>query len=384
MRGSIPRVRRLDAAVVDGVLAGTLVVAFAIETAVYADGEVMSIAFAALGCLSLAALAMRRSRPAVPAIVLCASVLLAAAAATDLFIKVDTPYIALMLALYSLGRYQRRAGVALGAAVVATMGVAGFVSESWDELAQVLWLAVLGAGPFAVGRVMRSRAGLQARLRESTLELERDRERRAVRAVEDERVRLAGELQAVIANGVSAMVVQAEAVPRLLTTGETGRAEQAFRLIEETGREALAEMRRLLGILRRDHDAAALAPQPTLRDVERLVGEVQAIGLEVELSVEGDRAPLSTGADLAVYRILEQALEAAAEGGAARATVTLTYEPDALRFAVSDDRPGRAVDQRILRSMRERIGLYGGSVRSEGNGEGTRVQASLPLREVAR
>jgi signal transduction histidine kinase len=377
-------VRRLDAAVVDGVLAGTLVVAFAIETAVYADGEVMGIAFAALGCLSLAALAMRRSRPAVPAIVLCASALLAAAAATDLFIKVDTPYIALMLALYSLGRYQRRAGVALGAAVVATMGVAGFVSESWDEVARVLWLAVLGGGPFAIGRVMRSRARLQARLRESTLELERDRERRAVRAVEDERVRLAGELQAVIANGVSAMVVQAEAVPRLLTAGETGRAEQTFRLIEETGREALAEMRRLLGILRRDHGAAALAPQPTLRDVERLVGEVQAIGLEVELSVEGDRAPLSTGADLAAYRILEQALEAAAEGGAARATVTLTYEPGALRFAVSDDRPGRALDQRILGSMRERIGLYGGSVRSEGNGEGTRVQASLPLHEVAR
>ena len=159
------------------------------------------------------------------------------------------------------------------------------------------------------------------------------------RAVEDERVRIAEELQVVVANGVSAMVVQAEAVPRVIAAGESERAAGSLALIEETGRDALAEMRRLLGVLRHDERAGTLEPQPTLAQAGRLVEQARARGLEVAVELEGERVALPAGIDLAVFRVLQETLSSAAGDGAKTATVVIAYGDDELALEIRDDRP---------------------------------------------
>ncbi|HEX2128558.1 MAG TPA: histidine kinase, partial [Solirubrobacterales bacterium] len=226
---------------------------------------------------------------------------------------------------------------------------------------------------------------LQARLRESTAVLERDRKRRAESAVEDERARLAGELQAVIANGVSAIVLQAEAVPRVIAAGERSAAETALARIETTGRETLAETRRLLGILRREGDDRALAPQPTLTELTGLADQMRGRGLAVALEIEGDRGELAAGPDLAAYRVVQQALSDSLAVGAREARVLVRYGPDELHVEVRDDRAEARIDADRLLAMRERLGLYGGRVRAgrDEEGEGFALIAKLPGSGVA-
>jgi signal transduction histidine kinase len=233
------------------------------------------------------------------------------------------------------------------------------------------------------GRAVRSRVLLQRELREKAARAEADRADRARRAIEEERDRIAGELQAVVANGVSAMVIQAEAVPRLLVSNDTASAELALAAVEETGRDALGEMRRLLGVLRREDEGLALAPQPGLARLRALVERQRERGLDVELHVEGEERPLSTGVDLTAYRVLEDALQAASRQRAERATVLLRYQDDDLKLEVRDDRSGGASAR--LPGLRDRVGLYGGqlSVDRE-DGEGFTLRARLPLGEAVR
>ncbi len=161
-------------------------------------------------------------------------------------------------------------------------------------------------------------------MRNKAARLQAERELRATRAVEEERARIASELQAVVANGVSAMVVQAEAVPRLFETAEGTAASQALAVIEETGRDALAEMRRLLGVLRRADEGPALVPQPTLARADALLARVETQGLDAGLTVEGEPVALSPGVDLAGYRVLQEALASATNAeGASRAEVRI-------------------------------------------------------------
>ena len=259
------------------------------------------------------------------------------------------------------------------------------VEDFYTNPVQLLWLLVLGLGPFFAGRTMGRRTQLQAQLMERTSELDRDRELVAERAVADERARIAGELQAVVANGVSVMVLQAEGIPRVLAAGEVARAEHAFALIEETGRDSLAEMRRLLGVLRREDESPSLAPLPSLNSVEQLQTQIRADGLVVAIHLDGDRHQLPPGADLAAYRLLEEALDSAGSAGARSVEVTITFAPGELRIEARDDRPVPGVDSESLRVMRERLGLYGGRVRagSPEHGYGFEVVARLPLSEVA-
>jgi signal transduction histidine kinase len=200
--------------------------------------------------------------------------------------------------------------------------------------------------------------------------------------VEDERTRIASELQAVVANGVSAMVVQAGAVPRLIEAGDSTRASESLAVIEETGRDALAEMRRLLGVLRRDDEGPALAPQPTLARADALVARMGAEGLDAELTVDGEPVELSPGVDLAGYRVLQEAL-ASARGadGVSHADVAIVYGDDHVTVTVRDDRPSPdGPDAAALLALRERVGLYGGVLRvaPRRSGPGFKVEARLP------
>lgn len=370
--------RSLDPGVADWAVAVAFMVAFAIEAVVFADGNAGRLAVAAVCVAATATLALRRRSPLVPALALAAVYLLAAFTAPFILTVLTAPFLASMVLLYSLGRHER--GVATAVALLASLALASAVAGTFEQPFQLLWLGVVGGGPFLVGRAMRNRRRLQAELRERTLQLERDRALRSERAAEDERARLATELQAAIANGVSTMVVQAEVVPRSIAAGDIEGAGTAFAVIEETGRGSLAEMRRLLGILRRGEDGPALAPQPTLAEIERLADRVRGQGLEVDLSYEGDPVELTPGADLVAYRVMQEALDAAASADATMARVVVGYEPGELRLEVRDDRAGTAVESEPLLAMRERLGLYGGRLRTGVDELGRyRVLAILPV-----
>ena len=188
---------------------------------------------------------------------------------------------------------------------------------------------------------------------------------------------------------MSVMVVQAGAARRVLDA-DPGRAEQALAAIEETGRSSLTEMRRVLGILRSDDDTTQLAPQPTLGDVRSLVDTCADAGLTVDLEVTGRQRPLAAGLELAVYRIVQEALTNVVKHAAAdHAEVRLDYGVDTLRIAISDEGRGAAAVPAApgsgngLVGMRERVELFDGTLSTGPRaGGGYQVVATLPTRRV--
>ena len=251
-----------------------------------------------------------------------------------------------------------------------------------NDVADILWILVIFSGlTAAVGRLLRNRAQLQAALRAKTSRLERDRAVRAERAALDERTRIAGDLHDIIAHALGGMVVQASAARRLALTNPD-QARYAFAAVEDSGRDALAELRRLLGVLRREDEELALAPTPSLEHVDSLVRRARAAGLPVELTVEGEPVALPAGVDLTAYRILQDALgEAHEHGGAGRARVVVRYGAGTVELEVHDDgRGGDGDDGRRLLGMRERVSLVGGELQAGRPREGGHaVRARLPV-----
>jgi signal transduction histidine kinase len=246
-----------------------------------------------------------------------------------------------------------------------------------------LWFNTLGTLAWITGLGLRRRTEHAALLEERTMQLEQLREVEAREAVAAERARIARELHDVVAHSVSVMTVQTAGVRRLLRP-EQERERAALETVERTGREALAEMRRLLGVLRESDEAAERAPQPGLDGLDRLLEQVRASGLPVELTVEGERRPLPAGVDLSAYRIVQEALtNALKHGGKARAWVQLRYDPDALQLEVENDGATAIAGDghgHGLHGMRQRAEVCGGTLdagpRPEG---GFRVRATLPV-----
>jgi signal transduction histidine kinase len=200
--------------------------------------------------------------------------------------------------------------------------------------------------------------------------------------VAEERARITRELHDVIAHSVSLMTVQASAVRRRLLP-EQEREREALTAVEETGRQALAEMRRLLGIMREDGEAAARAPQPGIATIRHLVEDVRHTGLDVELTVEGEPVRVSPGVDVSAYRIVQEALANALEhAGPEHAWVAVRYGEGEVEVEVEND--GRADgsgdgERHGLLGMRERVALCGGELRAgPRKGGGFRISARLP------
>jgi signal transduction histidine kinase len=376
------RVRAMDPFRVDVGIALLFCVAAAIEAALIDAHGKDRLLTALLAPTLLSWLALRRRRPVLGGVGFALALLVEAPLDSFLVDYATTPFIGLLLMLFSLARHaDGRPMWAAFALFFPCLAVAVATSEDGLAVGDLFWVAFILILPFLAGRALRGRALLERELREKAERAEAERGERVRRAIEEERERIATELQAVVADGVSAMVVQAEAVPLALAAGDSARAGQAFGVIEETGRDALAEMRRLLGVLRRDGEAPALAPQPGLGRVEALVERVREAGLDVELRVIGARRQVATGVDLTAYRVLEDALEAASEQGATRAYVLVWYEERELKLEVSDDRAGGTSPQ--LAGLRDRVGLYGGHLRAgRRGGAGFRLQARLPIEAV--
>lgn len=327
-----------------------------------------------------------RSRFPFAAPVVCFVVQTLSTFAGDAVGGVLTAYAALLLTFWAVGahntRQQALAGAAIGFATIAVATARDVRVDSGEMLSAILTGAALAFVAYAV----QSRDRRAAELEERAEHLERGREERERAAVADERTRIARELHDVIAHCVSVMIVQAGAA-RLLLGDDPRRAFEPLLSVEETGRQALAEMRRLLEILRRDTTETGLAPEPGLVELRALVERCEGAGLPVELAIEGEpETALAPGVDLAAYRVVQEALtNAIKHAGAARAWVTVRYAPQALELEISDD--GRAVPMNGdhghgLVGMRERVALYRGNLEAGPRaGGGYAVHATFPLEQ---
>ena len=289
-------------------------------------------------------------------------------------------FVPILLMTYAVAAYAelRIARLALatsiGGVLVIILSVPAL--RTWDTaLFNSLFLAVAWAAGFVVSANRRRSEELTRRAER----LERER----AETIAGERARLARELHDIVAHSVSVIAVQAEAGEALLDEPE--RAAEAFRSIQGTSREALVELRRLLGLLRDDGGPLALTPQPGLGDLETLAEQVRAAGLAVELSVEGSARPIDPGVDLSSYRIVQEALtNALRHASAARAQVRVRYLADAIELEIADDGGGAVAAAEAgghgLIGMRERVALYGGEVAAGPRPTGGfAVRARLPL-----
>jgi signal transduction histidine kinase len=292
-------------------------------------------------------------------------------------------WFALLVAFYSLAANANPRS----AAVAGLAGGAGLVINDLPQLLTGVttldhtlpaWF-ILG-GSWGLGYALRGRQMQVQALADHNARLEREREVERIAAVAAERVRIARELHDVVAHSLSVMVVQAQAAERVLE-GEQPSTREALAAIDATGREALVEMRRLVGMLR--DDAGDTTPQPGLGQLDALLDQVREAGLPVELTVVGAPRPLPAGVDLAAYRIVQEGLtNVLKHAGPAHARLTLRYAKHEMELEVVDDGRGPvngAVGGHGLAGMRERVTVFGGTLESGPvNGRGFRVRARLP------
>lgn len=237
--------------------------------------------------------------------------------------------------------------------------------------------------PWLAGRTLRQRADHLTRARAYAERLEIQRIHEVERAAAEERIRLARELHDVVSHSISVLAIQAQAVRRRLHPHQVREAGDLADM-EAAAREAMAEMRRLFGVLRDSGEQPSLAPQPGLKDLDRLVSQVRGTGMMVQVTSEGKETELPPGLDLAAYRIVQEALtNALRHSGGHQVSIRLDWHADELRISVTDDGRGMETSPETghgLRGVRERAELYGGTLDvGPGLDGGTQIQARLPL-----
>ncbi len=376
------KAHRPDPVKLDRILAAGLTVALWLETWLTGNAEGHRVAVTLYGTTATVAVAFRRRHPQIVGVGAAVS---AGAIQTFWPASLLTYGIAWMCDMYALAVWTRTRVFAL--ALVA-----------YNGLALVLAVLPVGAGDHGVEQslkdtipflvistvvmlIVRQVIGTHSRRAQMA---ERERDVAAREAVVEERARIARELHDVIAHNVSMMVVQAGAERRLLEKHGESSTHEVLETVEQIGRSALTEMRRLVGMLRTD-SSDSLSPQPGLDDVPALVLQVTEAGLPVELHIEGERRELPAGIELSAYRIVQEALtNALKHAGNAHAEVHVRYGPESLELEIVDDGPGApapAAGGHGLVGMRERVALYGGRLdagrRPSG---GFAVSVKLPVR----
>ncbi|MEV0266685.1 sensor histidine kinase [Streptomyces sp. NPDC050617] len=270
----------------------------------------------------------------------------------------------------------------------------GSAATGWQSVVAVVFVTVPFVLAWVLGDSVRTRRAYWAQLQERADRLEKEREAQARMAVAAERARIARELHDVVAHNVSVMVVQADGAAYVLD-GSPEQAKQALETISGTGRQALAEMRRLLGVLRTEEssEGGEYVPQPDVEQINDLVEQVRTAGMPVDFRVEGSPRPLPSGVELTAYRIVQEALTNTRKHGGpdVGASVRLTFFDDGLGLLVEDD--GRGAQHELyeeggadgmghgLIGMRERVGMVGGTLDAGPRpGGGFRISALLPLK----
>ena len=381
---------RVDPRVVDAVAAGALgVLAFGSEITRPHPSAAVPAAL-----LLSATVAVRRLAPVTAVLlVLAASVVRSAADPHPLAIA---PII-VVLDYYMLGRRaEHRWSGRVDALLIAlpVLGIATDPNTSSPGGTLVLDVAFVWgfflALPYGAGRAVRSGTNLNAALRVNTERLEQQQRERARQAVVEERTRIARELHDVVAHSVSVMVIQTAAA-RAVARRDPAAAAAALRSVESCGRDALVDMRRMVGVLHRSDIDLLSGPAPGLSQLGTLVERARASGLPVQVIIEGEARSLPPALDLVSFRIVQEALtNAIKHAGPARALVRVSFATDCLQLEIVDS--GRGPLRRSssgdsvghgLVGMRERLALYGGELRAgRRSGGGYRVLVRIPLAEV--
>jgi signal transduction histidine kinase len=335
-------------------------------------------ALAAAYAMCAAALIFRRRDPLAVALVI-AAVLIAEFAAFGSSQGLGT-FLIPLIAAYTLGEGGSLRRGLIGMAALLAMGAVWDASDPSDagrlteHAGQVIWLT-----PWVVAFLF----GLYWRSRRVNLDQAvREQAGRAERAVAEERTRIARELHDAIGHSVAVMTVQTSAVRRLLH-GDQDKERTALETVEATGREAMAEMRKIVGVLRTGDEAPDLAPPPSLAQLDRLAGNFRHAGLAVDLQITGDTAAVPPGLSATVYRVVQESLTNALKHAAARQVrVLIECREDRLEVTVTDDGRGGAADPAKgagLAGMRERVKVYGGTLLAgPAAGGGFTVHAVLP------
>ena len=382
--GAAPLSRRMTALAgahplaADVVLAGAVL---AMDAQALAGGGSGRTAVLAVFAVALAALVIWRRR--YPAGVFAATC--AVALAQWIYAERALSGFAILIAMYTVARHEPQR-VALAAAVTATAGITLTValtsSPNWGGFLTVL-LAIVVA-PCSLGMSLGTRQAYLAALEERARRLEHERDQQAQIAAAAERASIAREMHDIVAHNLAVMITMAEAAAAKRRS-DPDRAAAAMEQVAETGRQALDQTRRVLGVLRPSAPAAAPVPLPGLGQLDALLEQVRAIGLAAELAVTGRRFPVPDGAQLAIYRIIQEALTNTIRHarGATRVQVRLQYAEPVIEIDVIDDGQAAGASQRRraghgLAGMRERAALYGGAIIAGPHpGGGWRVSAGL-------
>ena len=389
MKAASPAARRRRPRRFDALLAAAIVVIAQVETWLTGIYD-PKLPYAAAALAMTLPLAWRRIAPIAVLAVVFVVLLTMALAGSGL----ESAYIMLVLlaAFFAVGAYceRRRAviGLALGLASLALLIVAENLIDSkgvGDPVAgDFIFIGAIVSVVWALAVGLRERSQRAGRLEQHAERVDREREQQAHAAVAEERARIARELHDVVAHSVSVIAVQTGSIRHRLRNARPAEAQE-LEGIERTARQALAEMRRMLGLLRADDEGMSLVPQPGLDQVDRLVEQVRDAGVDVELALEGDRRSLSPGVDLAAYRIVQEALtNVIKHAGPAHACVAVRFGERELELEVTDDGRGPVTEQNGgghgLVGMRERAALYGGTFEARpGSDGGFVVNARLPV-----
>lgn len=307
---------------------------------------------------------------------------------------VGVPYVALAVAVFLTALRSTRRGAAF---VIAIMIPGAIVAEALmsqgHRIAAALTIVVLLVAAWSLGRLYKARKGMEHEAVQRAAAVERERAANARAAVAQERARIARELHDIVAHNVSLMVVQTIAADRIQDR-DGAKAHELHRSIEQVGRTAVSELRGLLQVLRTedvDEESPTQPPQPTLDEIPSLVEAVRATGLDVRLTTTGPPVPVPAVSQLAVYRIIQEALtNTLKHAGRTRVALGLSWESDQLTVTVCDS--GRQADERFVAAalpggaghgligMRERITAVGGALYTgERPGGGFCVHATIPL-----
>ena len=315
-----------------------------------------------------------------------------AVVATVTSTHVEEPWVqvgAVLVASFAAGSESRdRTPAALVVLLVASLMAIGFLAQDVDPAQSVVLPFVVVVPSWLLGDIVRTRRLDDLALADDAARAARDQEQRVLAAVTDERRRMARELHDVVAHGVSVMLIQAGAARQVIRTSPD-QAEEALLTVEATGREAMAELRRLLGVLNDDGEATSVAPQPGLGQRGARVDRVREAGLPADLTIDGAPGSLPASLDTTIYRIVQEALTNALRYARRAATlVRVTFDETQVRVEILDDGPSPTGDAsegsgRGLIGMRQRAEQAGGRLEAGPRlGGGYAVRAWLPLEGV--
>jgi signal transduction histidine kinase len=383
------RIRGVDPHAVDSVLALVFTVAalWTVVDRVSTDGVYRDDDFIGVGLLLLQTLpiAARRAAPLAALTISVAAISFHIALGYE---GVPAGTFAALVILYSAASMTDVRRAAIAGAIAATGITIYFISDRGDPgVTQAVTTYATYAAAWGVGVYVRSRREYLEVVEERATLLDREREVRSREAVVEERARIARELHDMVGHALSLIVIQAGGAQRVLES-KPDLVRNSLASIETTGRQALTDMERMLGMLRTTEEDEAFSPQPGLSEVEVLAARVSEAGLPVKVTIEGSPVPLPASVDLSAYRIIQEALtNALKHAGPAHADVHVRYGDDCLELVIVDDGRGASIDGvdhlsggRGLIGMRERVALFGGELdagpRAEG---GFRVRARLPL-----